>query len=694
MALDPLLAVAHKRLNDEQRQQQDSKVTTQTNRIACTITPKRLLDAHYIICVSVVLQKRRLLSEKRAAPPTFLTAGDAGFEELISKAYVGLARYPAEQLTAEFAQSPLLAEAAAAATQAAATSSSSSVAAAASPAAPFDLHSALQRDCFGRLLREGLFFRDVIQVGSNDAGGGAATATSGRPPRFHYVRTRVQRCLVGDAGMTYRYSGVRLFAHPWNAQQEQEATHEAATARTKADVDSALPPAIAPSLRLLSALNSHLRSIAEDRLKALAQEMAAADAAPAADAAAASSIATAASAAASASLPAASLPAPSVFGAAFNLVLLNYLDPSTHALPLRPEPYYSMGPMAVGWHRDESLHPLSTIAVYHSSEENQPASRAKSSAEDEDETKEQPSNGSRGSGSLWSIALKRAWDIVTPAIQVPLRSGDSYLMLHALNTTHQHAVLAGDHRRFSSTHRSAITEGQTIDGIQRRCEEALEHNWSGDAAHIPRTVSAAHAYLVRLSELLSAASDAEFEWIRQFWLQGARHAQMHAYWWRPRIERLEAQWRKMQQAIAEVYQTLGQYGFSQLLVNDTAETAPTAAPAAAVVAPADAAASTPLVALDVPICRMLLTSLTQTSVLRSQWSNRVRQEAYHPKPAQRDPSRTGGASGASSSTFEDAPIVRPEFGEDAPLPFDLSAHIAELQQWLPEFEQRQWSGME
>jgi hypothetical protein len=31
------------------------------------------------------------------------------------------------------------------------------------------------------------------------------------------ARTFVSRCVVGDAGMTYKYLGLRMFGHPWNA---------------------------------------------------------------------------------------------------------------------------------------------------------------------------------------------------------------------------------------------------------------------------------------------------------------------------------------------------------------------------------------------------------------------------------------------------------------------------------------------
>ena len=47
------------------------------------------------------------------------------------------------------------------------------------------------------------------------------------------------------------------------------------------------------------------------------------------------------------------------------------------------------------------------------------------------------------------------WDVETPALAVPLDTGDAYYMLSDLNDTHQHCVVVGSHPRYSSTHRVA-----------------------------------------------------------------------------------------------------------------------------------------------------------------------------------------------------------------------------------------------
>lgn len=532
-----------------------------------------------------------------------------------------------------------------------------------------------------------MFFRDVIQVGGNDAGGAAnvaaaATVGSASPadpaaadavsipppvpnPKYHYVRTRVQRCLVGDEGMTYRYSGVRLFAHPWIPASDAAGTVAPATA---AGDGVTHPPLIVPSLQLLHALNSHLRTVGRDRLSQLA--------------------ATPAPVAGADSDPDLELePTPDPAGADFNVALINYLDPRTHALPLRPEPYYGMGALAVGWHRDESLEPLSSIAVYHSSEEMDPSKQERVAEE------------------FWHIGLKRAWDVVTPAARHALLSGDSYFMLHQLNTTHQHAVLAGTGRRFSSTHRRAVSRGQTLDYIASRCAAASEQKWS--EACLPRTASQGRAVLRSVGLLLSVWSEVELEWVRQFWMQGRRHARMHEYYWRPHIERLEQQWHGMQASLAWIYSALANYFFSQPLINDDddgsgakqqAQPATAAAATAAATAagssgsddedaPSEVSSSPPAAAIDLPLCRLLLASFRNAQVLRTQWQNRYEQDVYYTRSEPRQ-SKQGQAqqSADSDPDTEDEPVVRPEFGAEEPLPFDLSQHIQHLQQWQTEFE--------
>ncbi|KAL2088387.1 hypothetical protein ACEWY4_015286 [Coilia grayii] len=219
----------------------------------------------------------------------------------------------------------------------------------------------------------------------------------------------------------------------------------------------------------------------------------------------------------------------------FNITLLNYMDPSSMS-QLKEEPYYGMGKMAVGWHHDENLVPLSPVAVYNFScpsekvQESEPAGAGdagkdthsggsgESSAEAPGTSSEAGDAGDSGdpsdpgegdSGTVaereakakaeasraevdsgedkqvsWRVGLKVAWDIHTPGLALPLQSGDCYYMTDDLNRTHQHCVLAGDTARFSSTHRVAQCSTGTLDYIQRRCAEAL-HNLKVDPDTAP-----------------------------------------------------------------------------------------------------------------------------------------------------------------------------------------------------------------
>ena len=190
-----------------------------------------------------------------------------------------------------------------------------------------------------------------------------------------------------------------------------------------------------------------------------------------------------------------------------------------------------MGDASVSWHSDSSLQNLSTVAVYHQCE-----------------------GGIESRDDSWHVAL-RALDGVSPALRVPLPSHATYYMARDFNANHHHAVLAGNTRRFSSTHRVAVVERDTFEYIKRRCEGAL--------ALLPRLKAAAEGARERnrrersvlkspasLAETLQALGEThrevEFQWIRMFWLQGTRHARLHAEYWTPRVEELTQAWDAME----------------------------------------------------------------------------------------------------------------------------------------------------
>ena len=68
---------------------------------------------------------------------------------------------------------------------------------------PDDLHRRYGR-AFDGLDRAGLFLYDVVAAGGK------------------LSRTFVKRTLVGEPGITYKYLGLRIFAHPWRATAAEE----------------------------------------------------------------------------------------------------------------------------------------------------------------------------------------------------------------------------------------------------------------------------------------------------------------------------------------------------------------------------------------------------------------------------------------------------------------------------------------
>ena len=117
--------------------------------------------------------------------------------------------------------------------------------------------------------------------------------------------------------------------------------------------------------------------------------------------------------------------------------------------PLKPEGRYGMGDASVSWHSDSSLQNLSTVAV-------PPVRRGIESRDDS-----------------WHVAL-RARRGEPRRVDVPPSIIATYYMARDFNANHHHAVLAGNTRRFSSTHRVAVVARDTFEYIKRSaCEGAL-----------------------------------------------------------------------------------------------------------------------------------------------------------------------------------------------------------------------------
>ena len=233
-----------------------------------------------------------------------------------------------------------------------------------------------------------------------------------------------------------------------------------------------------------------------------------------------------------------------VGSADFNLTLVNRMEPTASKRDLKKEIAYGMGKISVGWHRDSGLKDFSTIAVY--------------------QTLQGSSSSSKKASDSWGVAL-RAMDggsggplSSVPALMVPLPSGSLYYMLDDFNHNHEHAVIAGaDGIRYSSTHRVA-REGQGTwqyirDKIQSFFDVASKFNLS-EGTFVVRDVSSKKAkekLVTHVRALQNLMTEIEFEWLRQWYVQGRKHAALHPYWHKP-VEVLCNSFLKLEQRSAEV----------------------------------------------------------------------------------------------------------------------------------------------
>jgi alpha-ketoglutarate-dependent dioxygenase FTO len=188
-----------------------------------------------------------------------------------------------------------------------------------------------------------------------------------------------------------------------------------------------------------------------------------------------------------------------VGSADFSLTLINRMEPTTVKKDLKREKLYGMGKTSVSWHKDSGLADFSSIAVYHCLR---------------DKTGDTP----------WRVALRVA---NAPPLAIPLPSGSLYYLLDEFNHQHEHAVLAGSNQlRYSSTHRVAREGRGTWQYIRDKCRGML-----GAPPSESRLVKETRAEQQLLDEI-------EFEWLRQWYIQGKHHARLHPYWHKP-IEQLE-----------------------------------------------------------------------------------------------------------------------------------------------------------
>jgi len=234
-------------------------------------------------------------------------------------------------------------------------------------------------------------------------------------------KTYVTRCLVGEPGTTYKYLGLRMFAHSWNNSIDSELND-------CSNITEALGVICQLNAKLAERTRHHLNNLDEKRRGRGAE--------------------------------------PTRGRACFNISLINRME---SPVGLKVEPSMGEGKCSVSWHADSSLEHFSTIAVYH-------VLSKKGDANNQWSVGLRVAHNSEG-----PEASRRGGDISvvqdTPVIAVSLPSCSSYYLLDDFNHHHQHAVIAQGMvpgRRFSSTHR-LLRESHNVSDILRRCKNVCSN---------------------------------------------------------------------------------------------------------------------------------------------------------------------------------------------------------------------------
>lgn len=384
---------------------------------------------------------------------------------------------------------------------------------------PSSLHTSFS-SAFSTLNQSNLFQYDAVQ-----------------PGRKKLSRTFVTRTLVGNPGSTYRYLGLRLFSHPWcdvdaNGNQYNEnyiTTHEDDESKRKAskrDFNSSkiiiregsslihlgYERSTVDGLLSIGKINSFLIQRSNKILQNQIED---------------------------------SVPEKLVGSADYSLTLINKMEPSSIKKDFKHENIYGMGKASVSWHMDSGLQDFSTIAVYH---ELQDMHGSPSIMKHHGKTDVEP----------WKVALRISGDEhrkKSPPLTVPLPSGALYYMLDDFNHKHEHAVLAGaETLRYSSTHRVAREGNGTWQYIRDKCNTVLDQTTSiYSQDHINTVKRKAFVKEVRKHQKLFI--EIEFEWIRQWLIQGRLHADLHPYWHAP-IQTLKNHYAELEQYSVKILNLL------------------------------------------------------------------------------------------------------------------------------------------
>lgn len=238
------------------------------------------------------------------------------------------------------------------------------------------------------------------------------------------AKTYVTRCLLGEPGTTYKYLGLRMFAHPWETSEINLL-----------------------GLELTQRTQEHLKQLNTVRRKRGAP--------------------------------------PTRGRAGFDICLINRMEATSD---LKTEPSLGTSSMSVSWHADSSLEHYSSIAVYqtliptpiitHKSHKKDKPTKGNnkgkwSVALRVAHNSEGPQASRRGTDIDSSIVKE------TPPIAVTLPSGSAYYLLDDFNHHHQHTVLTdGDAAsagvRFSCTYR-LLRDSHNVAHMISRCRTACSN---------------------------------------------------------------------------------------------------------------------------------------------------------------------------------------------------------------------------
>ncbi len=363
---------------------------------------------------------------------------------------------------------------------------------------PDDLPSIIHEQftsSFHAMNDSGLFLYDVVQPGGK-----------------RLSLTFVTRTLVGNPGSTYKYLGLRLFSHPWcDVDDSGDGTVDAMgrdDGTGKSLRKMGYSSKCTKALITMGIINQHLTERTNDVLRE--------DIAP-------------------------HIKNGLVGSAEYSLTLINRMEPTSVKKDLKKDNLHDMGKTSVSWHKDSGLQDFSSIAVYHTMQ---------------DLRNDDTSSSSSPSPSPWKVALRVAdAKSRTPALSVPLPSGSLYYLLDDFNHQHEHAVISGASTlRYSSTHRVARDGCGSWQYIRDKCKMILSSNLctcvlrinndnasnGGTGEQQRKALNEAYGNTTKRKQLvkefracLHLMVELEFEWIRQWHIQGKHHAKLHKYWHKP-----------------------------------------------------------------------------------------------------------------------------------------------------------------